>query len=106
MAADDQYLFIAKTLEHRLACLDALLLVHIEIAGTVRFGELQRVVQHIAGNEAFFPFDEICTLTWPGVCPGVATSETSSVILKSGSMKSARPELVIGSTESARCVKS
>jgi hypothetical protein len=53
MATDDQNLFIAKALEHGFARLHALLLVHIEIAGTVSFSKLERMVQHIAGNKAF-----------------------------------------------------
>src|SRR5579862_5741220 len=53
MAADDQNILIGQPLEHRFARLDPLLLVRIKISGTLDFGELDRMMQHIARDKTF-----------------------------------------------------
>jgi hypothetical protein len=44
------------------------------------------------------PFESIFTLTWPGVCPGVGSSEISSVIRWADSTNTCRPASTTGFT--------
>src|SRR5215472_14811337 len=50
---------------------------------------------------AFSPREEMRTLVWPGVWPGVGSSHTSPVSLCPGSTRSARPASITGRTESS-----
>ena len=49
------------------------------------------------------PREEMRTLAWPGVWPGVGSSQTSDVSLWVGSTSSASPASTTGRTESSIC---
>src|SRR5882672_2611288 len=53
VTADDQHLLVRVALDEGAPRLRALLLVHVEVAVSLRRRELDRVVHHVAGDDGF-----------------------------------------------------